>query len=50
MKEAGSGICGAAMDGGERFCMSFMDECNTASRTCSILLEEDLNVGRGEGG
>ena len=47
LKEAGSGICGAAMAGGERFCMSSMDECNTASQTCSTILEEDLNVGKG---
>ena len=36
LEEGVSGICGAAVAGGERFCMLSMDECNTASHTRSI--------------
>ena len=33
LEEGGSRICGSAVDGGARFCMSYMDERNTASHT-----------------
>ena len=31
LDEGGNGIYGSAVAGGARFCMSSMDECNTAS-------------------
>ena len=42
LEEGGSGICGSAVACGERFYMSSMDECNTASHTRSRVLGEDL--------
>ena len=47
LEEGGSGICGAAVAGGARFCMSYMDECNTVSHIRSIGLGEDLQGGKG---
>ena len=33
LEGGGRGICGAAVYGGIRFCISSMNECNTASHT-----------------
>ena len=47
LEEGGSGICGAELASGERFCISYMDECNTASHNCSKGLRDNLPVGKG---
>ena len=47
LEEVGSGICVAAVAGVERFFMSSMDECNTASHTWPIGLVGDLSGGKG---
>ena len=47
LEEGGRGICGAAVYGGIRFCISSMNECNTASHTWSIGLRDDLTGGKG---
>ena len=49
LEEGRRGICGSAVAGGERFCMSCMDECNTASHTCSRVVIDELPGGKGGG-
>ena len=47
LEGGGSGIYGAAVVGGERFCMSSMDECRTASHTQSRGLIYTMRGGKG---
>ena len=46
LEEGGRGICGSAVAIRAIFCMSYMDEYNTASHTRSIGLRYDLSVGK----
>ena len=48
LEEDGSGICGAVADGGARFLMSSMNECNTASHNRSITLRDNFPEGKVE--
>ena len=47
MEEGGRGISGAAVAGGERFCMSSMNECNFISQNWQRGLRDELTGGKG---